>query len=414
MNTAIACVMGGLSVVRTLGREAIPVACILSPDKKKKEQTSLSRHVRMTLNVPSAVTDSPRLLAELLRFGSSLPEPGVLFVDNDDDLLFMSRNREQLSTCFRFALPSHDLLENLVDKRRFAELAKQTNLPTPKTHAIARGCATSDPQVRAWDAFPCILKPGLRTHWFGSRLAHHVITYQKAVRVESHEELMTMAPALDAYPSDFILQSLIEGGESQIVSYHAYVSEAGVLGEFTGRKVRTAPPDYGASTYIEVTDDEKVRRTGRDVLERIDFRGVVKLDFKEDPRDGKLYLLEANPRVNLWHHPGAVAGVNLPALIYRDLVNPGSVQPDTRRARPGVRWMWALPDLHQQRSSGTLPRLRWLHELASAHVVEDLFWSDPLPMVADLLGRLRQRTVRAQGESPRESPPMPAPDPVAP
>jgi predicted ATP-grasp superfamily ATP-dependent carboligase len=401
MNTAMACVMGGLSVVRALGREGIPVACIQSPDKKQKEPTSLSRYVRMTLNAPSALTDAPALLAELLRLGSSLPEPPVLFVDNDDDLLFVSRNREPLSRCFRFALPSSDLLEDLVDKRRFSVLAKHASLPTPKTHAIARGCATSDPHLPTWDAFPCILKPGLRTHWYGSRLAHHVISQQKAVRVESRDELMALAPALAAHPSDFILQSLIEGSEKQIVSYHAYVSEAGVIGEFTGRKVRTAPAQYGFSTYIEVTDDEAVRRIGRDVVERIDFRGVVKLDFKEDPRDGKLYLLEANPRVNLWHHPGAVAGVNLPALIYRDLVAPGSVRPHTRRARPGVRWMWAFPDLHQQRASGAFRSLRWLREVASAHVVEDLRWSDPLPAVAAVLERLRRRTRSARsGASP--------------
>jgi predicted ATP-grasp superfamily ATP-dependent carboligase len=144
----------------------------------------------MTLDAPSAVTDAPGLLVELLRFGSSFPQRPVLFADNDDDQLFVSRNREQLSRCFRFALPSFDLLEDLVDKRRFCALAKRANLPTPKTHAIARGCAASDPQLRTWDAFPCIVKPGLRTHWYGARLAHHVISYQKAVRVESHDELL--------------------------------------------------------------------------------------------------------------------------------------------------------------------------------------------------------------------------------
>jgi hypothetical protein len=72
--------------------------------------------------------------------------------------------------------------------------------------------------------------------------------------------------------------------------------------------------------------------------------------------------------------------------------------------------MWALPDLHQQRASGTLPPLRWLHEVASADVVEDLFWSDPLPMAAGLLHRLRRRTARARSESP---PMHQAPDAVA-
>jgi D-aspartate ligase len=390
MQSTFACVLGGLSIVRALGREGIPVACVVTPDKK--DRTSLSRYVRRTVFAPSASADAAGLLTELRRFGHALGEPPVLFVDNDGDLLFVSRNRESLSESFRLLLPPADLLEDLVDKRRFAALARRANLPTPKTHVIARGCATRDPEVRAWDAFPCLLKPGLRMHWFGSRLGDRVISTQKAVRVDSRDELLALASGLDAHPSDFILQPLIEGGEEQIVSYHAYVSDAGVIADFTGRKVRTVPPEYGFSSCIQITDDDRVRRIGRDVLARIGFRGVVKLDFKEDLRDGGLYLLEANPRVNLWQHLGAVAGVNLPALAYRDLVNPGSVRPIEHHARPGVRWMWALPDLAQQRSSRTVPHLRWLHEVVTAGVVEDLCWSDPLPAIAGLFGRLHERT----------------------
>jgi D-aspartate ligase len=406
MHTALACVLGGLSLIRALGRAQIPVACVVTPETR--EQPSFSRYVRRTLVAPSAVTDPEGLITELLRFSSSLSTPPVLFVDNDDDLLFVSRNRERLAPSFLFALPPPELLEELVDKRRFTALAKRKNLPTPETHVIAQGTATRDPRVRTWSRFPCILKPGLRTHWAGRRLAHHVIGgTQKAICVKSHAELQAMAPALETHPSDFILQPLIVGGEEQIVSYHAYVDNGVVIADFTGRKVRTAPREYGFSTYVRITDDERVRRIGRDVVARLGFRGVIKLDLKEDKRDGRLYLLEANPRFNLWHHPGAVAGVNLPALVYRDLVSPGTARRHQRRARADVRWMWALADLHEYRVAGELDPLRWLRELAGADVVEDLCWSDPLPGVARLVSRLRPRS-SPRGEALRTAPSLPA------
>jgi predicted ATP-grasp superfamily ATP-dependent carboligase len=394
MHTTLACVMGGLSIVRPLGRAGIPVACVVTSDAK--ERISLSRFVRRTVIVPDAETDAEGLLRALVDFGAALSTPPVLLVDTDPDMLFLSRNRDRLAKYFRFALPSSDLLEDLVDKRRFADLARRADLPTPETHVIAQGTATRDPRVRAWRRFPCIVKPGLRTHWFGSRFGPHVITStQKALCVRSRAELDAMTPDLEAHPGDFILQPLIEGGEAQIVSYHAYVANAGVVADFTGRKVRTVPREYGFSSYVQITDDERVREVGRDVVTRVGFRGVIKLDFKEDTRDGGLYLLEANPRFNLWHHPGAVAGVNLPALYYNDLVYPGSVRPDEHHARPGVRWMWAFADLQEARATGELHALQWLRELAAADVVEDLCWHDPLPGVARLVGRLRQRVARA-------------------
>ena len=392
MNTTFACVLGGLSIIRALGRAGIPVACVVTPETK--EQPSLSRYVRRSVTAPGAVSDPEGLVAELLRFSASLSTPPVLFVDNDDDLLFVSRNRERLAPYFQFGLPSPELLEDLVDKRRFATLAKRMNLPTPETHVIAQGTATRDPRVRTWIRFPCIVKPGLRTHWFGSQVAQHVIRTQKAICVRSHAELQELAVGLESHPSDFILQPLIEGGEDQIVTYHAYVADGVVVADFTGRKVRTVPREYGFSTYIQITDDERVRRLGRDVVARLCFRGVIKLDFKEDRRDGALYLLEANPRFNLWHHPAAIAGVNLPALVYQDIVSPGSVRPDAHRVRPGVRWMWAFADLGECRATGELHAFRWLRELASADVVEDLCWNDPMPGVARLVGRVRDRVAR--------------------
>jgi predicted ATP-grasp superfamily ATP-dependent carboligase len=396
MHTTLACVMGGLSIIRPLGRAGIPVACVVTPETK--EQPSFSRYVRRTVVAPSAGTDAEGLLAELVRFGSSCPVPPVLFFDNDADLLFVSRNRDRLSACFRFVLPSPELLEDLVDKRRFAALAKRMNLPAPETHVIAQGTATRDPRVRTWRHYPCILKPGLRTHWFGSRLAHHIVgTTQKAICVRSAAELEALAPGLEEHPSDFILQPLIEGGEDRIVSYHAYVAPSGVVADFTGRKVRTAPREYGFSTYVQITDDERVLRIGRDVVSRLGFRGVIKLDFKEDRRDDSLYLLEANPRFNLWHHPGAIAGVNLPALVYHDLADPGSVRSHTPRARAGVSWMWAFADLNEYRAAGEHRPISWLLELASANVVEDLCWTDPLPGVARLVHRVGHRIARVGG-----------------
>src|SRR6266480_5798567 len=72
-----------------------------------------------------------------------------------------------------------------------------------------------------------------------------------------------------------------------------------------------------------------------ELVRRLGLRGVAKLDFKRAP-DGQLYLLEVNPRFTLWHHLGARAGVNIPALVYADLA--GLPRGRVLQARAGVRW----------------------------------------------------------------------------
>ena len=92
------------------------------------------------------------------------------------------------------------------------------------------------------------------------------------------------------------------------------------------------------------------------LCERIGLTGVAKLDFKRDPQ-GKLRLLEINPRFNLWHHPGAVAGVNIPALVYADLT--GSPRPAATRVKAGVRWCRPWKDFPAARAAG-VPLTTWV------------------------------------------------------
>ena len=122
----------------------------------------------------------------------------------------------------------------------------------------------------------------------------------------------------------------------------------------------------------------------------------MKLDFKQREATGGLYLLEANPRFNLWHHAGAVAGVNLPLLVYRDPVAPGSVHAAVcRRGRTcggcRRRSIWSA-------SHSTTPRVSSAGfggcAICRRDVVEDLCWRDPLPGVVRLVAKAGKQVTR--------------------
>jgi predicted ATP-grasp superfamily ATP-dependent carboligase len=242
-----------------------------------------------------------------------------------------------------------------------------------------------------------VLKPSLRTHWFDSELVRRAGAERpKALLLQHRRDLDALLPFLEQHGTDCVLQQLVDGPETRIASYHAYVRPGGeVVAEFTGRKLRTSPRRHGASTYVEITDDADVRRAGRAALETLAFSGVVKMDFKRDA-DARLHLLEINPRFSLWHHAAAVAGVNLPALVYRDCLEPGSARA-AGPVRPGVRWLSARADragLREHLDSGELTRLRWLWQLATATVDEDWCLRDPWPGLAALGASLRRRLQR--------------------
>jgi D-aspartate ligase len=371
--SAVACVMGDLDLLRPLALAGIPCAAVSRPGSP----LLYSRYARSRLAWDDYAVDLDRLLGTLLDFGRAQPETPVLFYEEDGQVLFVSRFREQLAQAFRFVVADAALLENLLDKSRFQALAERHGLPLPA--ALRFDPAACEPTSLGL-RFPLIVKPRTRLdRWndaFGLR---------KALPVENGEVLRQLWPQLAALGLDLIAQEFVPGAESRIESYHCYVDGRGsVVGEFTGRKIRTFPVRFGHTTALEITDADDVRREGRGIVERLELTGVAKLDFKRDPQ-GKLHLLEINPRFNLWHHAGAVAGVNLPALVYGDLL--GLPRPPTPRAKPGTRWCRPWKDFAAARAQG-MPLTAWASFAVGCEAKSTLSWDDPAPFLRATLHRL--------------------------
>ncbi|MCP4223046.1 MAG: ATP-grasp domain-containing protein, partial [Actinomycetia bacterium] len=160
--------------------------------------------------------------------------------------------------------------------------------------------------------YPVVVKPAVRDH---GDLWSEATGAAKAIRCGSAEDLTQFLaqPCMDGLV--LLVQDEISGPETAICSYHAWIDPGGnTRAEFTGRKIRTWPAEFGVSTAVEITEDAEVLEVGRRTLKALDFTGVAKIDFKRD-QAGELLVLEVNPRFSLWHHPAARAGVNIPAMI---------------------------------------------------------------------------------------------------
>ena len=223
----------------------------------------------------------------------------------------------------------------------------------------------------------------------------------KAVPVESAEALRTLWPQLAEAGMELLIQEMVPGPESQVESYHVYVDGRGdIVADFTGRKIRTFPISCGRSTAVTTTAADDVAALGRDLVRRLGFTGVAKLDFKRAP-DGRLHLLEINPRFNLWHHLGAIAGLNLPAMVYADLL--GQPRPEPAPARSGVCWCQPKRDWQAAKASGmSLPS--WL-QWALRCEAKSVFLDDPLSYLLPLLNRNKLLGKLAELGAPEIFPP---------
>lgn len=373
-KTPLACVMGDLSLIRAIGSAGIPCAVVGRPGSPDM----YSRFTRVRLDWGDFARDEDWVDA-LVAFAASQPMMPVLYYQGDAELLLVSRHRQKLGKVFRFVIGDEALVEDLVDKDRFRILAESLQLPVPKTSLI---CPGADHDAHGVDLrFPIVIKPLTRDHAWDEATGK-----AKALSVETPGALDRMWPRLAGLGAALLAQEMVPGPESAIESYHVYVDPRGeIAGEFTGRKIRTYPVERGHSTSVEITDARDVARLGRDIVRKLGLKGVAKLDFKRGP-DGVLWLLEVNPRFNLWHHLGAAAGLNIPALVYADVL--GLPRPAPQPIRVGARWC-RFEDRHAAKELG-VPFLSWLTWFAGCEA-RSLTFDDQLPFIMTAVAALRSK-----------------------
>ncbi len=358
----------GLGILRNLGRLGVPMVAL---DDNPASIGLTSRYA-----VPLVCHD-PRhhgeeaLIQDLERLGEALPQRAVLFPAFDDHVWAVSRHIERLSKYYLIPLAGWDVMQRVEDKELQLKAAASVGVDIPRT-AYVHG--PEDLAAAAADmVFPALFKP-IRPQEMRRRFGFKVIGVPTAADLPAaYEKARVCGPLL--------LQEIIPGGDTAFFTCGAYHNAAcQPLGLFVSRKLRQHPRDFGEARIAESEwNDDVVAATLR-LLTELSFHGVSGTEFKLDPRDGRLKLMEVNARHWLHHTLSTEAGVNLSLIAYRDALGSPIQGP---RQQDGVRWTdlkHELEDSLGELVHGTLGFREMLEGFRNART--DAFWSldDPLPV----------------------------------
>lgn len=385
MTRPPAVVIGDMDLVRPLGLAGIR-SVAAGPTR---QEAAWSRYAIGSIRLPELWHSAEQAVEALVQYGSTRNDRPTIIYQKDPAVLLLSRHRERLSPHFRLMLPDPETVEDLIDKERFQARSAALDLPVPR--ALFLKPSTSGLDATTQLRFPVIVKPTVRDQ---TESAWRPVSHgAKALLCASVNDVARLWRRHELADVTLAVQEYIPGDETRLVSYHSFRTDDGTtIGEFTGRKVRTLPSEFGQSTAVEITADDRMRDLGRRVLDALDFHGVAKVDAKMAD-DGSLHVLEVNPRFNLWHHPGAVAGVNLPAAVHRYLVDGDTTQ--LPPATPGVRWVQVWGDARSARRAGVSP-VAWTRSATTAGARRAAHLNDP----GAALGALAWAATKRRGPTP--------------
>jgi|SRR5579872_4697064 len=363
----------GLAIARSLGRRGIPVFVL----EDQLSVAAVSRYVSRVIRVPD-LRDERRTVDALLDVGHRFDlQNWVVFPTRDETVAACSRYREELSQFYRITTPDWNTIQWAWNKKNTYDLAKTLGIPCPETFRVQSANELPDLYCR----LPLAIKPAVKENFFYA-------TGAKAWRADTISQLHELFDKASQQipPEEILLQEIIPGGGSQQFSYCAFVVDGRPHSALTARRERQHPREFGrAASYVETVEVPVVEELSMRFLEAINYYGLVEVEFKLDPRDGKYKLLDVNARAWGFHGLGAAAGVDFPYLLFSDQL--GKVG-EPCHATAGIGWLRVITDVPMVLGEVLCGRLDWRMYLRSLRRVqiESVFSRDDmLPSAAEFL-----------------------------
>jgi len=330
-------------------------------------------------SAPNSQEDSDELLQFLIGLAAEL-RGAVIFPTRDLDVLFLNRHRAELQQHYRLAIPSAECLERIVNKNILTRAAQQAGLGVPRT--LALGSREELSRVAEEVGFPCVVKPVSSHHWRESNNWEQV-GGRKAFLVSTPEELEKEYVRVSVAHPEILVQEWISGGTDNIVIAGAYVGKnSQPLAYFTARKIVQSPDDFGTGCIVRSEDIPDVLEPTMQLWKALGYRGMAEVEYKRDPRTGKLLLIEMNTRHWDQHALSRASGLNLSWTAYCDSIGMEVLPVQIRT----VRATWIAEDAmltyilqgiyHRNFKPGMLSS-----QLSGPRTYGIFSWRDPWPFV---------------------------------
>jgi len=259
--------------------------------------------------------------AEWLKFMQDLAgtfsKKPVLMTSADQFVQAIFDHAAALSPLYTFCDSKMDLQMLLATKEKQYEIAPGHGMPVPVTETVHSLEETMDFAARA--RFPCILKPIHFREWQFFPAGHPLLG-KKLVPVATPDALREQYNLAAGLTPVMVVQEEIEGPDTAKVVYLSCYSKTGErIGHCTVQEVRTCPIHFGSASVVESVEDPEVSEICDGFLRSLGYVGLCEIELKRDSRDGKVKMIEANPRYSVTADAAPYAGVDLGWLHYLDL-----------------------------------------------------------------------------------------------
>lgn len=370
--------VNNLGVLRGLGRKGIPITLL---DVDPYSMVRYSRFINHRVPCPNPQDSDTAFIHFLIELGAHLDHKPVIIPTGDAEVMALSKHKDTLDAFYRIPISPLDIVDLLVNKKRFFQDLSHNNIQSPKSFFPA---TINEARYLAKHIdYPFIIKAAY-SHEFIKRFRKKVFVIHSFPEFEKAAELLQVARL------DYFFQEIIPG--NTLYLFYTYLNRQSIpLGICGYDKVRQFPDDFGIGTVCRSINRPEPIDTAVQLLRNIHYHGLAEPEFKLDPRDGVYKIIEINTRSVTQTLLANTCGVHVEYLAYMDMIqeNIGSTGP----AKEGVLWIDEINDLnyHISKIRKGLFSFDETGSLKGEKVFACAAADDPVPFVIALLRFTSQR-----------------------
>lgn len=377
-----------LPIIRLLGVKELNITALFSNHRFYTEIIQQSKYIKEKIFFDNNSYES-ELINCLLKYGEKQKIKPVLFLASDQDMIITSKNRELLKELYSFTLPPHNLLESILNKESFIDLATKNKLPIPKSKYLDSSKGLLD-IIKDFD-YPFIIKPSWRNNvWL------KYFREQKVIYINSKDDLDSKLHLLSKINVKFLVQEIIPGDENNIFCTFAVLdTNSNPLEIGSCKKIHQYPPYFGNTSLAKTIEDEELEETSKNIFQQLNLIGYSSIEYKKDPRDGKLKILEITPnRFNRQFAVTSLSGQNLPYTLY-NFETGGDIKP-TAKLITNKLWMSEVNELRAIKSylsSKEFSLIKWIYNIFNIRIFEIFSIKDIKPFLTLIKKTLKYKNL---------------------
>jgi predicted ATP-grasp superfamily ATP-dependent carboligase len=339
----------GVNLVRYLVRRGLTAYCI---DNDRKRQGFRSVYGK-TFECPDPDRKPAEWLGFMLELARKVGGKPVLIPSADAFVSAMAKHADELEKAYLFCHDTVALQGLLATKQRQYDLAVEHGMPVPRTKFAQSPEEVAEFGSRA--EFPCVIKP-VRSYDWAKVPRGHPLAGCKVAFAKSINELEEKYRIVAVVNPEVVVQEVIEGPDTaKLVYLSCYATDRRRIARCLLRELRTAPIYNGNASVVEPVEDAETDSLCDGFLKSIGYAGLCEIELKRDSRDGRVKMIEANPRYTGTSDAAPYAGVDLGWLHYLDLIGQRveMVSQDGRNFRHIV-LTWDIKTIGNYRRAGLL------------------------------------------------------------